>query len=153
MKGARAGLSTALFRTIQFTRRSRLPGQIALGATDLDYTEKPDGNRAALLRKPSMNTTHSDAGLVFFWGHGRFGLQEGFPFAAGDGEAGRLDVPVIGVAKAGWNLDQLRARAHDSVEKHGGLDPGSLREALGYAALRRRRLQRPGDISERCGRS
>jgi glucose-6-phosphate 1-dehydrogenase len=26
------------------------------------------------------------------------------------------------VAKAGWNLDQLRARALDSVERHGGLD-------------------------------
>jgi glucose-6-phosphate 1-dehydrogenase len=35
---------------------------------------------------------------------------------------GHLNVPVIGVAKAGWNLDQLKARARDSVEKHGGLD-------------------------------
>jgi len=35
---------------------------------------------------------------------------------------GHLDVPVIGVAKAGWNLDQFRARAHDSLEKHGGID-------------------------------
>ena len=34
----------------------------------------------------------------------------------------RFDVPVIGVAKADWNLDQLKARAKDSVEKHGGLD-------------------------------
>src|SRR4029078_3507148 len=33
---------------------------------------------------------------------------------------GNLNVPVIGVAKAGWSLDQLRARARDSVEKHGG---------------------------------
>ena len=35
---------------------------------------------------------------------------------------GTLDVPVIGVAKAGWNLDQLKVRARDSLEKHGGLD-------------------------------
>jgi glucose-6-phosphate 1-dehydrogenase len=35
---------------------------------------------------------------------------------------GTLDVPVIGVAKAGWGLDQLKARAKDSLEKHGGLD-------------------------------
>jgi glucose-6-phosphate 1-dehydrogenase len=35
---------------------------------------------------------------------------------------GHLDVPVIGVAKAGWNIDQFRARALDSVEKHGGVD-------------------------------
>ena len=33
---------------------------------------------------------------------------------------GHLDVPVIGVAKAGWDLDQLRARARDSLEQHGG---------------------------------
>ena len=32
---------------------------------------------------------------------------------------GHLDVPIIGVAKAGWNLDQLRARARDSLEAHG----------------------------------
>ena len=35
---------------------------------------------------------------------------------------GNLDIPIVGVAKAGWNLDQLRARARESVEKHGGLD-------------------------------
>jgi glucose-6-phosphate 1-dehydrogenase len=30
---------------------------------------------------------------------------------------------VIGVARSGWTLEQLRARARDSVERHGGLDP------------------------------
>ncbi len=59
---------------------------------------------------------------------------------------GHLNVPVIGVAKAGWNLDQLKARARDSLEKHGGLDAGGLREAVRPAALRRRRLQRPGHL-------
>ena len=44
---------------------------------------------------------------------------------------GRLDVPVIGVAKSGWNLDQLKARARDSVEKHGGIDPPSFEKLLG----------------------
>src|SRR6266446_7017643 len=39
---------------------------------------------------------------------------------------GHLNVPVVGVAKAGWNLDQLKARARDSVEKHGGLDPAAF---------------------------
>ena len=37
-----------------------------------------------------------------------------------------LDVPVIGVAKAGWNLDQLKARARDSLEQHGGLDAAAF---------------------------
>src|SRR5690242_19094929 len=39
---------------------------------------------------------------------------------------GHLDVPVIGVAKAGWNLDQFRNRAKDSLETHGGLDPAAF---------------------------
>jgi glucose-6-phosphate 1-dehydrogenase len=64
---------------------------------------------------------------------------------------GQLDVPVIGVAKAGWTLDQLRARAQDSVEKHGGLDraafahlngllryvDGDYKEPATFEALRR----------------
>jgi glucose-6-phosphate 1-dehydrogenase len=33
---------------------------------------------------------------------------------------GMLDVPVIGVAYSRWDLDQLRGRAKDSIEKHGG---------------------------------
>ena len=56
-------------------------------------------------------------------------------------------MPVIGVAKAGWNLDQLKARARDSLEKHGGIDPPAFEKLCGLAALRRRRLQRPGDVS------
>src|SRR5262245_26874184 len=39
---------------------------------------------------------------------------------------GHLNVPVISVAKAGWTLDQFKARARDSVEKHGGLDPAAF---------------------------
>jgi glucose-6-phosphate 1-dehydrogenase len=37
----------------------------------------------------------------------------------------------IGVAKAGWNLDQLKARAKDSLEKHGGLDPAAFEKLSG----------------------
>jgi len=35
------------------------------------------------------------------------------------------------VAKAGWNLDQFKARARDSVEKHGGLDAGAFEKLSG----------------------
>jgi glucose-6-phosphate 1-dehydrogenase len=30
---------------------------------------------------------------------------------------GHLNVPVIGVARSDWNLDQLRARARDNIAK------------------------------------
>src|SRR5271170_5119681 len=48
---------------------------------------------------------------------------------------GNLNVPVVGVAKAGWTLEQLRARAKDSLTQHGGLDPAAfakLTELLQY---------------------
>jgi glucose-6-phosphate 1-dehydrogenase len=44
---------------------------------------------------------------------------------------GNLNMPVIGVAKAGWKLDQLKARAKDSLEKHGGLDPAAFEKLCG----------------------
>jgi glucose-6-phosphate 1-dehydrogenase len=33
---------------------------------------------------------------------------------------GTLNVPVIGVAKSGWTVDQMRERARDSIIKYGG---------------------------------
>jgi glucose-6-phosphate 1-dehydrogenase len=41
-------------------------------------------------------------------------------------------VPVIGVAKAGWGLDQLKARARDSLEQHGGFDPALFEKLAGH---------------------
>jgi glucose-6-phosphate 1-dehydrogenase len=39
---------------------------------------------------------------------------------------GHLDVPVVGVGRGGWNLERLRARVRDSLERHGGgVDPGA----------------------------
>src|SRR6185437_15693046 len=68
-----------------------------------------------------MNAAHSDA-LVFFGATGDLAYKKIFPALQAMVKRGHLDVPVIGVARSGWNLDQLKARARDSVEKHGGLD-------------------------------
>jgi glucose-6-phosphate 1-dehydrogenase len=64
---------------------------------------------------------HSDA-LVFFGATGDLAWKKIFPSLQAMARRGNLEVPVIGVANAGWTLDQFRARALDSVEKHGGLD-------------------------------
>jgi glucose-6-phosphate 1-dehydrogenase len=72
-----------------------------------------------------MNAPPSDA-LVFFGATGDLAYKKIFPSLQAMVKRGHLNVPVIGVAKAGWNLDQLRARARDSVEKHGGLDPAAF---------------------------
>jgi glucose-6-phosphate 1-dehydrogenase len=44
---------------------------------------------------------------------------------------GRLNVPVIGVARAGWSLEQFQARARDSLDRHGGLDPAAFEKLVG----------------------
>jgi glucose-6-phosphate 1-dehydrogenase len=72
-----------------------------------------------------MNNSHSDA-LVFFGATGDLAYKKIFPALQAMIKRGNLEVPVIGVAKAGWNLDQLRARAHDSLENHGGVDSAAF---------------------------
>ena len=64
-----------------------------------------------------MNVPRSDA-LVFLGASGDLAYKKIFPSLQAMVKRGQLDVPVIGVAKAGSNVDQLRTRARDSMEKH-----------------------------------
>ena len=72
-----------------------------------------------------MTVAHSDA-LVFFGATGDLAHKEIFPALQAMIRHGHLDMPIIGVAKSGWNLEQLKARARDSVEKYGSLDPAAF---------------------------
>ena len=69
-----------------------------------------------------MEQPYSDA-VVFFGATGDLAYKQIFPSLQKLAKRGKLTGPVIGVAKAGWNLEQFKARAKDSVEKHGGADP------------------------------
>ena len=77
-----------------------------------------------------MSDAHSDA-LVFFGATGDLAYKKIFPALQAMIKRGHLNVPVIGVAKAGWNIEQLRARVRDSLEKHGGLDPVAFEKLSG----------------------
>jgi len=72
-----------------------------------------------------MADFQSDA-LVFFGATGDLAYKQIFPSLQGLIRDEGLSTPIIGVAKAGWSLDQLRARAKDSLEKHGGLDQNAF---------------------------
>src|SRR5215475_8709027 len=105
-----------------------------------------------------MSNTHSDA-LVFFGATGDLAYKKIFPSLQSMVKRGTLNMPVVGVAKADWNLDQFRARAYDSLEKHGGVDraafdklcgllryvDGDYKEPATFGALRRElgRSERP----------
>src|SRR6266550_9628927 len=81
-----------------------------------------------------MSDVRSDA-FVFFGATGDLAYKKIFPALQAMGKRGHLDMPIIGVAKAGGSREQFEARAKDSLETHGGLDPaafGKLRGLLRY---------------------
>ena len=69
--------------------------------------------------------SNSDA-LVFFGATGDLAYKQIFPALQALVKRHNLNIPIVGVAKAGWNLDQLKARARDSVTQHGGLDEAAF---------------------------
>ncbi|MCA9265287.1 MAG: glucose-6-phosphate dehydrogenase [Planctomycetales bacterium] len=69
--------------------------------------------------------TVTDA-FVFFGATGDLAYKKIFPALQAMARRGHLDVPVIGVAKSDWTLEQLQARAKDSLEQHGGVDTSAF---------------------------
>ena len=68
-----------------------------------------------------MTAPRSDA-FVFFGATGDLAHKKIFPALQAMIRRGQLDIPVIGMARAGWTLDKLRERARDSLEHNGGVD-------------------------------
>ena len=83
----------------------------------------------------------SDA-LVFFGATGDLAYKQIFPSLQRLAKRGKLRGPVLGVAKSGWNLDQLKERARQSVTNHGGLDP------VGFPKLMDRLCYVDGDYTD-----
>jgi glucose-6-phosphate 1-dehydrogenase len=72
----------------------------------------------------------SDA-LVFFGATGDLAYKKIFPALQSMIRHGSLRVPVIGVAKAGWTVEQLRERARSSLAEHGrGVDDIAFRRLV-----------------------
>lgn len=90
-----------------------------------------------------MTQKNSDA-LVFFGASGDLAYKKIFPALQALVRAGRLDIPVVGVAKSGWKRDQLIARAKSSVTEHGGFD------ATAFARLTELLRYVDGDYNDRA---
>jgi glucose-6-phosphate 1-dehydrogenase len=88
-----------------------------------------------------MNPATADA-FVFFGATGDLAYKKIFPALQALVRAGRLDVPVIGVARSGWDLETLRKRAHESIEAQGAVDEAA------FAALRRQLRYIDGDYND-----
>ena len=75
--------------------------------------------------------------LVLFGATGDLAYQQIFPALQAMERRGNLDVPVIGVARHPWTVDDLRARARESVSANGGIDAAAfdrLAARLSYVA-------------------
>jgi glucose-6-phosphate 1-dehydrogenase len=81
-----------------------------------------------------MATEQMDA-LVIFGATGDLAKLETFPALVGLVDRGVLDVPVVGVAKSGWKLEQFRDYAAASLRDN-GMDPDSPAAAKMLGLLR-----------------
>src|SRR5579862_8445110 len=77
--------------------------------------------------------------FVFFGATGDLAYEQIFPALQAMISHGHFNMPIIGVAKPAWSIDQLRTRARESLEKHGGVD------SLAFAKLSARLQYVSGD--------
>ena len=83
-----------------------------------------------------MNAARSDA-IVFYGATGDLAYKQIFPALSGLVRHSGFDLPVIGVARSNWGVDQLRERMHESLAAHGGVDEAAfakLSARLAYVA-------------------
>jgi glucose-6-phosphate 1-dehydrogenase len=79
-----------------------------------------------------MSSAHEKAdALVFFGATGDLAYKKVFPAVQFLIKHGHLDVPIVGVAKSGWTLEQLQERARDSLARHGGVDEEAFASLVG----------------------
>ena len=90
----------------------------------------PDLRHGCITREPSEDTSPADA-LVLFGAMGDLAHKKIFPALYHMVQRGHLDLPVIGVAKAGRTDEHLKERARDSVRQQGGkIDEDALAKLL-----------------------
>src|SRR5262249_26152366 len=113
-------------------------------------TRSVDEATSARRNVPATGAEKSD-GLVLFGATGDLAYRYIFPALQEMVRNRLLDVPVIGVADAPLDIEGLRARARDSLQAAGGVDPaafarlasllryvrGDYRDPTTFAALRR----------------
>src|SRR5271169_214193 len=80
-----------------------------------------------------MSKVESDA-FVFFGATGDLAYKKIFPALYAMLRRDAFNIPIIGMARAGWNLDKLKERARDSIQHSGDFDAGCFAK---FAALLR----------------
>src|SRR5262249_40332410 len=116
--------------------RTREPIRTGAPARQFDKQPYPPVSKAAAGAR-TMSKERSDA-LVFYGVTGDLAFKKIFPALQAMVRRGQLGVPVVGVARSKWTIDQLRQRVRDSLEQHGGVDPTAfekLSKLLRYVSV------------------
>ena len=77
-----------------------------------------------------MSATISDA-LVLFGATGDLAYKKIYPALHGLAKRGQFDIPLICVARSGWDVNQMRARIRASLENHGSVDEAAFAKLSG----------------------
>ena len=85
-----------------------------------DLTTRRKQIRSVFSPSPGRKNNPSDA-LVLFGATDELAYKKIFPALHSMIRRGVLNVPIIGVAQAGWTIDQLRDRVKASLAEHGGV--------------------------------
>src|SRR6476661_4768074 len=92
----------------------------------------PDLRQGCTSGKPTEDTAPADA-LVLFGAMGDLAHKKIFPALYHMVRHGHLDVPVIGVARAGRTALHLKERVRDSIQQQGGnIDQQALATLLNW---------------------
>jgi glucose-6-phosphate 1-dehydrogenase len=72
------------------------------------------------------NTGERADAFIFFGASGDLAYKKIFPALLAMARRGRLDMPVVGIGRSGWNTEQLIARAKASVTEHDGYNESAF---------------------------
>jgi glucose-6-phosphate 1-dehydrogenase len=97
-------------------------------ANELIDTQRGESHSMVAIREGPA--TQSDA-LLFFGATVDLAYKKIFRALQAKAKHGNLNVPVIGVARSAPDFAALKARARESVEKHGGLGPAVFDKLVG----------------------
>jgi glucose-6-phosphate 1-dehydrogenase len=78
-----------------------------------------------------MNGTNDSDAFVFFGATGDLAKKKIFPALYAMVHRGGFNIPIIVLGRADWNLDKMKARAKESIEADGELDPASFEKMTG----------------------
>jgi glucose-6-phosphate 1-dehydrogenase len=77
-----------------------------------------------------MDKVESDA-FVFFGATGDLAQKKIFPALYAMVQRGGFQIPIIGMARAGWSLEKITERARDSVKQNGDFDDQAFAKLAG----------------------